>query len=80
MADEITQSDIVDAATGPARVTGDEGTVQERTSQELIAADRYNEAKGVNKPPHGLHVSRIRYPSALGTSIGVLTFLLLVAL
>lgn len=56
----IDEESIEEAATAPKRVTGDEGTVEERPIQELIEADRYN--KGTGSPPFGMRQSKIRYP------------------
>lgn len=61
MADEI---DITGQANAPKKVTGDEGGIEERSVDELIAADRYTKAQGAGAsgPPHGLRISKIRFP------------------
>lgn len=63
MADEITAEEVADAAKTPKRVTGDEGTVEERSVQELIDADRFACAKeAATAVPYGLRIARIRFP------------------
>lgn len=62
MAEDITSEDIVDAALGPKRITGDEGTVEERGIDEVIKADKYNESKQATKPPYGMRCAKIRFP------------------
>ncbi len=52
MADKI---DVEDAATKPAQVTTDEGTVRSRSVAELIDADAYAKKKAeLASPPHGI--------------------------
>lgn len=60
---EITAEDIADLGKTPKRVTGDEGTVEERSVKELIEADRYACSKtGAAGVPYGLRIARIRFP------------------
>ena len=59
---EISTTEVTDAAKNPKRVTGDEGTVEERTVQELIDADRFACAKTATGVPYGMRVARIRFP------------------
>ena len=47
MADEI-QDAIADSATGPRRVRGDEGEMEQHPLPHMIEADRYLRAKKVN--------------------------------
>lgn len=57
----ITDSDIEAAGKGPKRVTTDEGTVEERSIDELIKADQYASTKSVgDEPLHGLRISRFK--------------------
>lgn len=52
--------EIDELAAAPRRTTGDEGTVEERSVQELIDADRYKAAKKAERAPWGLRFARIR--------------------
>jgi len=61
MTDEIDAADIVALGAGPKRITGEEGTVEERSVEEVIKADRYGMSKGLTKPPHGIYMDKIRY-------------------
>lgn len=61
----IDSDDINELATAPKRVTGDEGTVEERPIKEVIEADRYGNSKEVTKPPYGLRISTIRFPGTV---------------
>jgi hypothetical protein len=56
--------DIRAAANNPIRTRGDEGEVQERSIDELIAADRYAAAQDVTGPPYGMRVGKFRYPGS----------------
>lgn len=62
MPEEISPDDIVEAAKAPKRVTGDEGTVEERSVEEMIEADRYEKAQDATSPPFGMRMAKIRYP------------------
>lgn len=60
---EITSEELTTAAQNPKRVTGDEGTVEERAIKDLIDADRYACAKDAAAGvPYGLRIARIRFP------------------
>lgn len=61
--DDITPEDISELAKSPKRITGDEGTVEERSIDELIKADKYQQSQQATKPPYGLRIGRIRFPS-----------------
>jgi len=55
----ITSTEIDDSAKSPKRVRTDEGTVEEKSVQELIDADRYNKAtSAVDAVPWGLRIAR----------------------
>lgn len=43
-ADDINQA-IIDGAVGPLKATGDSGSIEQRPLVELIAADKYENAK-----------------------------------
>ena len=62
MSDEVTSTEITDLGKSPQRVTGDEGTVEERSVDELIKADRYASAKDTTSVPYGIRAARIRFP------------------
>jgi hypothetical protein len=49
---------LSDLATSPRRTTTDEGTVEERPAEDLIAMDRYLTQKDVTAPPYGMRVAR----------------------
>lgn len=57
---------IEDAATNPKRVVGDLGTVEERSIDELIKADRYLAAKTASAAKQGFRIQVIRPPDAVG--------------
>lgn len=59
---QFTASEIADHAKSPQRVTTDEGTVQERSTKELIEADRYTKSCEAVQVPFGLRVARMRFP------------------
>lgn len=54
--------DLEELATSPERVTGDEGTVKERSSKDVIALDQYAQQKKINGPPYGLRIARTKFP------------------
>lgn len=58
----VTELDIIDLASSPKQVSGDEGSVMERSVSEYIEADRYAAAKaaGQGGAPFGMRVSRIK--------------------
>lgn len=59
MSDEIQQA-IIDNATGPKRVTGDEGSVEQHSLQDQIAADRHVSSQAAASKPHrGLRRTKI---------------------
>lgn len=67
MADEITPTNIVDAALAPARVKTDAGEVQSRSIDELIAAKREGEASAITGSAWGcLRPARTVLPAAIG--------------
>jgi len=63
----IEDSDIEALGQTPKRVRTEEGTVEERSVQELIDADRYAKTKtAVDAVPWGMRIARSKPPSALG--------------
>jgi len=55
----ITTTDIDDAGKEPKRVRTDEGTVEEKSIGDLIAADRYSNAKATaGAVPWGISIAR----------------------
>ena len=61
----LTDEDINSLAESPKRVTTDEGTVVERSAEDIIALANYLKAKDVaDDPLHGLRVSRCKPASA----------------
>lgn len=58
----IDPDEIDELTTAPKRTTGDEGTVEERSIDEVIAGDRYTAAKRAEKAPWGLRRGRIQKP------------------
>jgi hypothetical protein len=64
MTDDFEQS-IRENAEGPARVSGDAGSVQQHKLADQIAADRYlNSKKATRKKGLGLRFSQIVPPGA----------------
>lgn len=57
----ISSDDIEDAGKAPQRVTTDEGTVEEKSVDQLIKADKYSKASQIpDNPLHGMRVSRCK--------------------
>jgi len=59
----ISEGDVEDRAKAPKRTSTEEGTVQERSVDELIKARNYTEQP--SKPPYGMTFARTRPPSSL---------------
>ena len=56
---------IETAAGGPAKVTGDSGSVEQQPILDLIEADRYLKGNtGVTKKWHGIRVAKLKPPGA----------------
>ena len=45
----IDSDEFDELATAPKRTTGDEGTIEERSTDELIKADQYSATKNANR-------------------------------
>lgn len=54
----IDDNTIENAAQDPKRVRTAEGTVEERSVDELIKADKYTANKAATRPPFGLRMAR----------------------
>lgn len=64
-APEISELDIIEAAKAPRRVRTVEGTVEERSINELIKADQYNASKVADGVPWGIRIAKSKPPSTL---------------
>lgn len=65
MADEV-RTAIEENATGPKRVQGDEGSVEQHSIQDQIAADKYLSAKEATRGRNlGIKMSKISPPGAV---------------
>jgi len=57
----LSQSEIDDAARNPKKMSGDEGSVEERSIDELIAAKREAEkASSLAQPHRGIYFSKAK--------------------
>lgn len=57
----ISDDNIEELAKAPKKTVTDEGSVEERSINELIEADKYNKANAIGDSPlHGLRVSRCK--------------------
>ena len=64
MASEI-EEQIRENAVGPAKASGDAGSIEQHKLTEQIAADKHLAAKkAVNKPNRGLRFNKLVPPSA----------------
>lgn len=64
MSEEL-ENAIRENAAGPAKATGDAGSIEQHKLTEQIAADKHLAAKtAVNKPNRGLRFNKIVPPSA----------------
>lgn len=64
-APEISELDIIEAAKAPRRTRTVEGTVEERSINELIKADQYNASKVADTVPWGIRIAKSKPPSTL---------------
>lgn len=62
----ISAEDIAVAAKSPRRVRTVEGTVEERSINDLIKADQYTAAKAATAVPWGMRIAKSKPPSSLG--------------
>jgi hypothetical protein len=54
-------SDIESLALSPRKIVTDEGSVEERSAQELIKADQHTTAQEIGDYPlHGLRISKFK--------------------
>ena len=57
----ISDDNIEELAKAPKKTVTDEGSVEERSIDELIKADKYNKANSIGDDPlHGLRISRFK--------------------
>jgi hypothetical protein len=65
----ISETDIENKAKDPASVSTDEGTVSERSVDEMIAADKYSNSKQAvaGGLPRGLMINRIKPGSTISS-------------
>lgn len=62
-----TQEEVDELVTAPKRTTTEEGTVEERTVNELVKGDQYSSVKAtVDQSPFGIRFAKIRPGNALG--------------
>lgn len=67
MADTDEDPDFLQYAQTPKHVSTDEGSVTERSVDELISADRYKKLQtAVERPPWGMRVARVQPGGTLG--------------
>ena len=65
MSDETITDAIRQNAAGPAKASGDQGSFEQHSIQDQIAADRYLAGKrAATKPHRGLRFTRIIPPGA----------------
>ena len=62
----ITAAEFEELAEAPRRTENAEGTVVERSVDELIKADQYLQGKSVTAVPWGLRIARTKPPGAVG--------------
>lgn len=51
---------IARMAQTPLKVVGDEGSVEERSIDDLMKAAKFIASNGANRPPYGMCIARIR--------------------
>lgn len=62
-----TNEEIDELVTAPKRTTTEEGTVEERTTRELVIGDQYSATKSnVDSSPWGIRFAKTRPGNALG--------------
>lgn len=65
MSDSTIENAIRENAAGPARASGDSGSIEQHNLQDQIAADRYLASKeAVKNPRRGVRFSKIVPPGA----------------
>lgn len=59
--EDLTNEEIIRAARRPLKMAGDEGSIQERSIDDLIKAETYVQSQDtINTPPHGMVISRLK--------------------
>jgi hypothetical protein len=62
----LSDAEFDDLVKAPKSATTDEGSVSERSVEELIKADQYGKTKeGIQGPPYGLRIARVRPPGTV---------------
>jgi len=56
----ITTTEVEDLGKTPKRVRTDEGTVEERSVEDLVKADQFAAVKGASAVPWGMRVARTK--------------------
>lgn len=56
----LDEDKIAEMAQVPLKVVGDEGSVEERSIDELMKAAKFIASNRANRPPYGMLISRIR--------------------
>lgn len=65
--EDATEVDIIAAANGPRQMSGDEGSVTERSVSELIEATRFKASQQITGPPFGIIVSKLKSQGTVGS-------------
>lgn len=58
----IDASTIEELATAPKRTSGDEGSVQERSAEDVMKLDSYAAGKSAGGPPYGMRMAKLVKP------------------
>lgn len=56
----IENSEIKELAEAPKKVVGEEGSVEERNIEEVIAAKRHIDQSSAGSAPYGIRISRMK--------------------
>jgi hypothetical protein len=60
----LSDEELDDRVRAPKRVSGDEGTVEERDADQTIQLDVYS--KSASKPPYGMRLARVAPRGTVG--------------
>ena len=55
----LTEEELDALARAPKKVTGDEGSVEERSAKDFIEFNNYREAGKIGGPPYGMRIARV---------------------
>lgn len=63
----MTPEEIEEAAKAPKRMRNEEGSVEERSIEDIIKADVYqkNAQPAANRPPFGMSIARTKPPGTV---------------